>query len=78
MTTFTWSLTGRESLLSIVGKNLKKISFVTKALLLVVFRFLLVIAGLAFVCASAYAVSTALGFLVTGFSLLVLEWVVKR
>lgn len=78
MTTFSWSLTGRESLLSILGKNLKKLSFVTKAFLLVMFRFLLTVAGLAFICLSAFAVATALGYLVTGFSLLVLEWVVKR
>lgn len=76
--TGTWSLTGRESLLSVVGKKLKTLRLFTKAVLLLILRLLLVVSGLAFVCASAYAIATPLGLLTTGIALLILEWVVKR
>lgn len=76
--TIPWSLTGRESLLGVMGKKLRTIKLFTKAVLLLILRLVLVIAGLGFICLAAYSVSMPLGFLVTGLSLLIFEWVVKR
>lgn len=78
MTVMSWSLAGRESLLGLLGKKLKTLRLVTKAALLLILRMLLVVGGLAFVCAAAYTIALPLGLLTTGISLLVLEWVVKR
>jgi hypothetical protein len=78
MTSATWSLTGRESLLSLLGKKLKTLRLLTRAVLLLILRMLLVVGGLAFVCAAAYAIALPLGLLTTGMSLLILEWMVKR
>jgi len=76
--TGSWSVTGRESLLSAIGKSLKRSRIITKSILLLTLRLLLVVAGLGFVCASAYVIALPLGLVITGVSLLVLEWVVKR
>ncbi len=73
-----WTLTGRESLLSLLGKKLKKVRLFTKAVMLLILRMLLVVGGLAFVCAAAYTIATPLGLLTTGISLFVIEWWVKR
>lgn len=78
MAAISWSLAGRESLLSLLGKKLKHVRLFSKAVLLLVLRMLLVVSGLAFVCAAAYTIATPLGLLTTGISLLILEWVVKR
>lgn len=73
-----WSLAGRESLLSILGRKLSRSRLLTAAVLRLVLRFLLVVAGLGLLSAAAWTVAVPLGLAAAGVSCLVLEWVVKR
>lgn len=72
---------GRESLISVIGKYLGRIRVnfqAVRKVLLLVLRLILIVAGLAFVCAAAWVVAVPLGLFTIGASLLILEWVVKR
>jgi hypothetical protein len=74
----TWTPTGRESLLSIAGRALSRSRLATAAVLRVVLRFLLIVAGLTLISAAAWTVALWLGLTVAGLSCLILEWAVKR
>jgi uncharacterized membrane protein len=78
VTPVPWSLTGRESLLTILARKLGRSRLITKAALAVVLRFLLVVAGLVLLTAAAWTVTLWLGLAVAGVSCLLLEWIVKR
>jgi hypothetical protein len=73
-----WSLAGRQSLLSILGRKLSTSRLLTLAVLRVVFRFILVVAGLTLLSAAAWIVAVPLGLAAAGVSCLLLEWAVKR
>lgn len=77
MTPVPWSLTGRESLLAVIARKLGHSRLITKAVVAVVFRFLLVVAGLVLLTAAAWTVTLWLGLAVAGVSCLLLEWIVK-
>ena len=74
----TWSLAGRESLLSILGRKLARSRLLTVAVARLVFRFLLVVAGLGWLCVAAWGVDWRVGAACIGVSCLLLEWAVKR
>jgi hypothetical protein len=74
----TWTISGRQSLLSILGRRLKASRLVTVAVARLIFRFLLVVAGLGLLSAAAWTVAVPLGLAAAGVSCLVLEWAVKR
>lgn len=74
----SWTLTGRESLLAIAARHLTRSRLITRAVLQLVFRFLLIVAGLALLTAAAWTVAVWLGLAVAGVSCLILEWAVKR
>lgn len=78
MTPVPWSLTGRESLLAVMARKLGRSRLITKAVIAVVFRFLLVLAGLGLLTAAAWTASVIAGLAVAGVSCLLLEWIVKR
>ena len=85
MTPTTWTVTGRQSLLSLAGKamaplgrRLTRARMFTAAVLRLVLRVLLVVAGLGLLSAAAWLVAVPLGLAVGGLSCLVLEWAVKR
>jgi hypothetical protein len=78
VTPVSWSLTGRESLLTILARRLGRSRLITAAFLRVLLRFLLVVAGLALLTAAAWIVTLWLGLAAAGLSCLVLEWVVKQ
>jgi hypothetical protein len=73
-----WSLAGRESALGVLGRWLRKRRREVSAFLLVLLRFVLVVAALGLITLSAYGVAWQLGALAGGVSLLLLEWIVKR
>lgn len=73
-----WTLTGRESLLGVLGKWVRRRRAEVGAFLLVALRFVLVVAALGLITLSAYGVAWQLGALAGGVSLLLLEWIVKR
>jgi hypothetical protein len=74
----TWTPTGRESLLAILGRTLSRSRVFTVNVLRVILRFLLIVAGLALISAAAWTVALWLGLTVAGLSCLILEWAVKR
>ncbi len=74
----SWSLAGRESLLSILGRKLARSRLLTAVVLRLVLRFLLVVAGLTLLSAAAWTVAVPFGLAAAGVSCLVLEYVVKR
>lgn len=74
----TWSLTGRESLLTIAGRRLSRSRLFTAAVLRIVFRFVLTAAGLGLLTAAAWTVALPLGLASAGVACLILEWLVKR
>lgn len=80
----TWLFTaGRESILTLLGKQLGRLGRRlaaprAKAALRLVFRFLLVAAGLGLLSTAAWLVALPLGLAAAGLSCLVLEWAVKR
>lgn len=78
MVSIGWSLTGRESLLGVLGRALRRRAAGIGAFLLVALRFVLVVVALGLITLSAYGVAWQLGALVGGLSLLLLEWIVKR
>jgi hypothetical protein len=73
-----WTLTGRESMLGVLGRWLRQRRREVSAFLLVALRFVLVVAALGLITLSAYGVDWKLGALAGGVSLLLLEWIVKR
>lgn len=73
-----WTVTGKQSLLGILGQKLARAQVLTRALLLLVLRVLFVVAGFGCITAAAWMVAVPLGLFVAGLSLLVLEWAVKR
>lgn len=81
MVSIGWSPVGRESVLGILGRWLRRQGRHARSIgaaLLVAVRFVLVVAALGLITLSAYGVAWQLGALVAGLSLLLLEWVVKR
>ena len=72
------SATGRESILSILGRKLTASRVLTRSLLAVILRFMLVVGGLALLSAAAWTLAMPAGLAVAGVSCLILEWVVKR
>lgn len=79
MTTMNWSLTGRKSLLGIIGEKLAGMTHRTRAFLTVLLRFVLVAAGLGFISAGIWAgAGMWAGLISIGVSLMTLEWAVKR
>lgn len=73
-----WQLTGRESLLGVFGKWVRRRRTEVGAFLLTALRLVLVVAALGLITLSAYGVTWQLGALAGGVSLLLLEWIVKR
>jgi hypothetical protein len=73
-----WSVTGRESLLGVLGRWVRRRRTEVGAFLLTALRFVLVVAALGLITLSAYGVAWQLGALAGGVSLLLLEWIVKR
>jgi hypothetical protein len=78
MVSIGWSPVGRESVLGILGRWLRRQGRGIGAFLLVALRFVLVVAALGLITLAAYGVAWQLGALAGGVSLLLLEWVVKR
>lgn len=78
MVSVGWSPMGRESLLGVAGQWLARRRREVGAFLLVLVRFVLVVAALGLITLSAYGVAWQLGALAGGVSLLLLEWIVKR
>jgi hypothetical protein len=73
-----WQLAGRESMLGVLSRWLRRRGREVSAFLLVALRFVLVVAALGLITLSAYGVAWQLGALAGGLSLLLLEWIVKR
>lgn len=74
----SWSLAGRQSLLSILGRHLSRSRLLTAAALRVAFRFLLVVAGLGLLTRAAFEWNAVAGYTAAGICCLLLEWVIKR
>lgn len=73
-----WSIAGRESMLGILARWLRRRSRDVRAFLTVALRFLLVVAGLASIAYGVWTLAHWAGYITGGAALLVLEWVVKR
>lgn len=89
MTPVTWNVAGRRSLLGILGTSLARAGrstrraagragLLTLAVARVVFRFLLIVAGLGFLDFGAWSWHRPVGYVAIGLSCLVLEWAMKR
>jgi hypothetical protein len=74
----TWSIAGRESALSALGRKFAALSARFRAVLLVVIRLCLQLAGFVLLSVAAFGVAWELGVAVAGFSCFVFEWLVKR
>jgi hypothetical protein len=82
--TAAWTPTGRQSLLGLLGaalgrgvRNLRRAGILTAAVLRRAVRLVLLVAGLAFLDVAAYGWNHLAGYAAIGFSLLILEAVVK-
>jgi energy-converting hydrogenase Eha subunit C len=74
-----WTLTGRESALSILGRKLRRLNVArVRMFALVLFRMLLVLGACALFTVAAWGVVWELGCVVAAMSCLFLEWLVKR
>lgn len=74
----TWSIAGRESALSIIGRKFRASAFRIRAVLLVLLRVCLQLAGFVLLSVAAFGVAWELGVAVAGVSCFVFEWLVKR
>lgn len=74
----TWTLAGRESVLTGVGRSIGKHRARLVAFLALAMRFVLVALGLGLLSAAAWVLSDVAGLAAAGVSCLVLEWAVKR
>lgn len=73
-----WTLTGRESVLGILARWLRRRQQQVSAFLAVAVRFLLVVTGFALLVVAAWQWSHIAGYATAGLACLVLEYVVKR
>jgi hypothetical protein len=73
-----WTLTGRESMLGILARMLRRNWRRAAPILLVALRLVLVVAGLGLLTAAAWTWALSAGLAAAGLSCLVFEWVVKR
>ena len=71
-------MAGRESLLGVLARWLRRRGRDVRAFLLVAVRFALVVAGLGLLVMAAWQASHVAGYAAGGVALLVLEWIVKR
>jgi len=73
-----WTLTGRESMLGVLGRWLRRRRAQVSAFLAVALRLVLVVAGLGALVAAAWMLAVPAGLAAAGVSLLLLEWIIKR
>lgn len=78
MVSAAWSVAGRESVLGILARWVRRRGREGGALLAVLLRFVLVAAGLVAVTVGFWSLAHWAGWMVGGVSLLLLEWIVKR
>jgi hypothetical protein len=78
----TWSIAGRESLLSLAARKLARLPALgrtARTALLLLVRVALVLVGLGLLVAAAYvALGLAAGLAAGGVAAFILEWAVKR
>lgn len=78
MVSASWSVTGRESALGVLGRWLRRRQREVSAFLAVAMRFVLMVGGLAAVTYGVFQASHVAGWIVGGLALLVVEAMVKR
>lgn len=79
MVSATWTLAGRESVLGILARWMRRRGREVRAFLVLAMRFVLIVGSLGVLVASAWvAWGLAPGLAALGVAGLLLEWVVKR
>jgi len=78
MVSVAWSISGRESVLGILARWLRRRGREVRAFLAVAIRFVMVLAALGAFVWAAWRWDMSAGLVVAGASLLLLEWIVKR